>query len=69
MFRLKRVLNWETSLKCKLEKELGSAKVVTVKYVVCAKNESCVKDKKGFRTSCIKKTVKKTADNIHLFGL
>ena len=53
MTSLKTVLNWEASVKCKLEKELTSGKVVKVKCVICAKYESRIKNIKGFSTSWI----------------
>jgi len=70
MTSLKTVLNWEVSLKCKLEKELTSGKVVKVKCVICAKYESRIKNIKGFSTNWITGTssVKKDSLVKHLSG-
>ena len=53
---LKTVLNWETSFKCKLEKQLTFGKVVKVNCVICDKYKSQIKNIKGFSTSSIKGT-------------
>ena len=70
MTSLKTVLNWEASLKCKLEKELTSGKVARKKCVICAKYESWIKNIKGFSTSWITGTlsVKKDSLEKHLSG-
>ena len=65
-----RVVKWEKSLECELEKIIESGKVVEIKCKDCIQFESRIKNIKGFNKSWIDGTgsVKKDSLEKHLRG-